>query len=68
MSSSGRRGSADPVRGAEVAAACRTWAGQLTWRAERRRAGPAGQPASAARGTSLAARPGAWIVAQATTW
>jgi hypothetical protein len=54
---------ADPVRRSEVAAACRTWAGQLSW--ERSTARMAALvAASAARGTSLAARPGAWIVAR----
>jgi glycosyltransferase involved in cell wall biosynthesis len=53
---------AHPVRQAEVAAACRAWAGQLTW--ERSTARMAGLvAASAARGTSVTARHGAWIVA-----
>ena len=54
---------ADPGRRAEVAAACRAWAAQLSW--ERATARMAALVAACVRrGTSLAARPGAWIVAQ----
>jgi glycosyltransferase involved in cell wall biosynthesis len=54
---------ADPVRRAEVAAACRAWAGQLSW--ERAAARMAALVAACVRrGTSLTARSGAWIVAQ----
>jgi len=54
---------ADPVRRGEVAAACRAWAGQLSW--ERATARMAALVAACARrGTSLTARPGAWIVAR----
>ena len=54
---------ADPVRRAEVTAACRAWAGQLSW--ERSTARMAALvTACAARETSLTAHAGAWIVAQ----
>ncbi|HEY6792268.1 MAG TPA: glycosyltransferase family 4 protein [Trebonia sp.] len=53
----------DPARHAEVAAACRAWAGQLSW--ERAAARMAALVAACVwRGSSLTARPGAWIVAQ----
>src|SRR5208282_4967160 len=52
----------DPARQAEVAAACRAWAAQLSW--ERATARMARLVAACVqRGTSLTARPGAWIVA-----
>jgi glycosyltransferase involved in cell wall biosynthesis len=52
---------ADPVRRAEVAAACRAWAAQLSWDAATARM--AGLLAACLhRGTSRAGRPGAWIV------
>jgi glycosyltransferase involved in cell wall biosynthesis len=53
---------ADPVRRAAVAAACRSWAAQFSWdRSAGRMA--ALVSASVQRGTSRAARRGAWIVA-----
>ena len=54
---------ADPVRRAEVAAACRAWAGQLTWERSTSRMA-ALVAACARRGTSLADNPGTWIVAR----
>jgi glycosyltransferase involved in cell wall biosynthesis len=54
---------ADPVRRAEVAAACRDWATLLSW--ERSTARMARLVAAcAARGTSRGTRAGAWIVAR----
>jgi len=54
---------ADPVRRAEVAAACRAWAGQLSW--ERATARMATLLAACVRRrTSLTERPGAWVVAR----
>jgi len=53
---------ADPVRRAEVAAACRAWAGQLSWEQATTRMA-ALVAACVRRGTSRATRPGAWIVA-----
>jgi glycosyltransferase involved in cell wall biosynthesis len=52
---------ADPVRHAEVAAACRAWAGQLSWQRATARM-TALVAACVWRGTSLAAQPGAWVV------
>lgn len=52
---------ADPVRRAEVAAACRAWAAQLSWdSATARMATLLG--ACLHRGTSRASQPGAWIM------
>jgi hypothetical protein len=54
----------DPERRAQVAAACRAWAAQLTWdRATARMAGLL--VACVRRGSSRAARPGAWVVSRA---
>ena len=54
---------ADPGRRAEVAAACRDWAGQLSW--ERSTARMAGLIAACVRlGTSRGTRQGAWVVAR----
>jgi glycosyltransferase involved in cell wall biosynthesis len=51
---------ADPVRRAEVAAACRAWAAQFSWdTATARMAALLG--AGLRRGTARASRPGAWI-------
>jgi glycosyltransferase involved in cell wall biosynthesis len=53
----------NPVRRAEMASACRAWAGQLSW--ERAGARMAALVAACVRReTSLTACPGAWIVAQ----
>ncbi len=52
---------ADPVRRAEVAAACRAWAAQLSW--DTLRPGwPRCSCACLQRGTSRASQAGAWIV------
>jgi glycosyltransferase involved in cell wall biosynthesis len=52
---------AEPARRAEVAAACRAWAGRLSWQRSTARMA-ALVAACVRRGTSLAAHPGAWIV------
>jgi len=52
---------ADPVRRAEVAAACRAWAAELSWEAATARMATL-LWACLRRGTSRASRPGAWIV------
>ncbi len=52
---------ADPVRRAEVAAACRAWAAEFSWETATARMA-ALLAACLHRGTSRASRPGAWIV------
>jgi glycosyltransferase involved in cell wall biosynthesis len=52
---------ADPVRRAEIAAACRAWAAQLSWDAATARMATL-LSACLQSGTSRASRPGAWIM------
>jgi glycosyltransferase involved in cell wall biosynthesis len=52
---------ADPVRRAEVATACRSWAGQFGWPAATARMASL-VAACLQRGTSRGSRPGAWLV------
>jgi hypothetical protein len=52
---------ADPVRRAEVAAACRAWAGQFGWPAVTARMATL-VGTCVQRGTSRGSRPGAWLV------
>jgi len=57
---------ADPARRAEVAAACRHWAGQLSW--DRSTARMAQLIAASVRlGTSRGTRDGAWVVARGSS-
>jgi hypothetical protein len=54
---------ADPVRRAELAAACRAWASELSWERATARMSVL-VAACVRRGTSLTAQPEAWVVTQ----